>query len=230
VKTLALLHGWGASGRIWQRQAEAFAGRAAVLAPDIPVWDANWLRTYLEKLPLRTSVLVGWSLGGMLLLEALASLGGPSLAGLALVGAAASFCTRLDYPYGQPPAVVRAMRRGLKSAPGRVLAQFAGSCLASGEENFREEVLTRFASPPHPENLAGGLDYLLHRDLRAGLSRIAPGAVLVQGEQDGIVAANQAGFLQEQLPGARLHLLPGAGHLPLVTQAVAFNEILAEML
>jgi pimeloyl-ACP methyl ester carboxylesterase len=37
-------------------------------------------------------------------------------------------------------------------------------------------------------------------------------------------------FLQKQLAGARLNLLPGAGHLPFLTQAAAFNGILAECL
>jgi pimeloyl-[acyl-carrier protein] methyl ester esterase len=230
VKTLALFHGWGASGRSWQRQVEALAGRAAVLAPDIPAWETGWLRAYLETIPLAESVLVGWSLGGMLLLEVLATLGSPAPAGLVLVGGAASFGVRPDYPHGQPAAAMRAMRRALKGNPGRVLAQFAGSCLAPGEEAFREEVLDLFASPPHPENLAPGLDYLLQRDLRACLAHIMAGAVLIQGEQDAIVPAAQARFLAAQLPGARLHLLPNAGHVPFVTQAPAFNQILAGML
>jgi pimeloyl-[acyl-carrier protein] methyl ester esterase len=230
MKTLALFHGWGASGRSWQRQVEAFAGRAAVLAPDIPTWEAAWLQAYLESLPLGESILVGWSLGGMLLLEVLATSGSPAPAGLVLVGGAASFRARPDYPHGQPPAAVRALRRGLMGDPARVLAQFAGSCLAPGEEAFQDEVLDLCAAPPHPENLAPGLDYLLQRDLRGCLAHIPPGAVLIQGEQDAIVPAAQARFLAEQLPGARLHLLPGAGHVPFVTQAVAFNEVLAEML
>jgi pimeloyl-ACP methyl ester carboxylesterase len=40
----------------------------------------------------------------------------------------------------------------------------------------------------------------------------------------------QGRFLQGRLAGARLKLLPGAGHLPFLTQAAAFNGILAECL
>jgi pimeloyl-ACP methyl ester carboxylesterase len=40
----------------------------------------------------------------------------------------------------------------------------------------------------------------------------------------------QGRFLHQQIPGSRLYLLPGAGHLPFLTQAAAFNEILEEMM
>ena len=76
MKHLVLLHGWGASERIWQRQVEAFGEEYPVLAPRILEWNAAWLDEYLTRLPLRASVLVGWSLGGMLLLEALDRLKG----------------------------------------------------------------------------------------------------------------------------------------------------------
>ena len=229
MKTLVLLHGWGATGGVWDRQVQTLRGPARVLAPTLAVWDAVWLARYLATLPLKETILVGWSLGGMVLLEALAAMGNPPLAGLALVAAAASFCPRPDYPLGQPPTRVRAMRRGLQHDTPKVLAEFAKNCLAPGEEAFQAEVLALYASQSPADNLAAGLDYLLNRDLRDCLSRIPPGAVLIQGDQDPIVPPSQARFLQERLPGARLRLLPSAGHLPFVTQAAGFNEILEEM-
>ena len=78
------------------------------------------------------------------------------------------------------------------------------------------------ASPAAPGTLAAGLDYLLNRDLRPLLPRLPAGAVIIQGQEDRIVAPAQGEFLQEQLPGARLNLLPGAGHLPFLTQARGF--------
>ena len=88
MKTLVLLHGWGASGAIWQRQTLAFGGEGGVLTPEISSWDAGWLQEYLAAVPLRESLLVGWSLGGMLLLEALARLEGPAPMATVLVGTA----------------------------------------------------------------------------------------------------------------------------------------------
>lgn len=240
MTTLAFLHGWGASGHIWQRQVKRFGGEGRgpaaahgvlrVLAPSLPVWEHRWLGDFLRSLPLQDCVLVGWSLGGMLLLETLARTPCPPPGGLVLVGVAPVFCRQPDHPWGQPPAVVRAMRRAINSDPHQVLEDFAHQCLAPGEGSFRSMAAAAFGSPPPPENLAAGLDYLLRQDLRAHFSRIPPGALIIQGEEDAIVPPAQAHFLQEHLPGAKLHLIPGAGHLPFLTQAEVFNGILREHL
>ena len=152
MKTLVLLHGWGASGAIWQRQVQAFGGECRVLTPEISRWDADWLTEYLAAVPLRESVLVGWSLGGMLLLEALARLKGPAPLATVLVGVAPVFCRRPDHPWGQPVAAVRAMRRALRSDPRRVINDFARACLAPGEEiiSAGSRGRLRFRRPPRP--------------------------------------------------------------------------------
>jgi pimeloyl-[acyl-carrier protein] methyl ester esterase len=230
MTTLVLLHGWGASGDVWQPQAEYFQDQVTVLTPTLPVWEVDWFSEYLRDLPLKECVLVGWSLGGMLLLDALSRRQGAPVGGLILVGVAPIFTRRPNYPWGQPPAVVRAMRRGVKENPRQVLADFATLCLAPGEAAFDSQAKAAFASPPATGMLTTGLEYLLTRDLRPLLSGIPAGAVIIQGQEDRIVPPAQGRFLREQLPGARLNLLPGAGHLPFLTQAPAFNGIIAECL
>ena len=236
MTTLVFFHGWGASVRVWERQAAAFGDRATVLTPTVPVWEADYFSDFLRELSLRECVLVGWSLGGMLLLEALSSLTEPPPGGLVLVGVAPVFTRQPDYPWGQPPAVLRAMRRALTKNtkntknPQPVLAEFAEQCLAPGEAAFVPQARQAFVSQAGPAVLVAGLDYLLHRDLRPLLPRLPAGVVVIQGQEDRIVLPAQGRFLQEQLNGARLNLLPGAGHLPFLTQAAAFNRILEECL
>ena len=230
MTTLVFFHGWGASGQVWERQAAAFGDRMPVLPPTVPVWDVGWFSEYLRGLDLQECLLVGWSLGGMLLLEALSRLTDPPLGGLVLVGVAPVFTRRPDYPWGQPPGVVRAMRRALKENPPQVLAEFAEQCLAPGEAAFASQAREAFAVPAAAGTLAAGLDYLLHLDLRPLLPLLPAGAVVIQGQEDRIVDPAQGRFLQEQLSGARLNLLPAVGHLPFLTQAAAFNGILEQCL
>jgi pimeloyl-[acyl-carrier protein] methyl ester esterase len=226
VTTLALFHGWGASGRVWDRQAQHFRDRLTVLALTVPVWDAGWFIDTLRALPLQECLLVGWSLGGMLLLEALSRLGGAMPAGLVLAGVAPVFTRRRDYPRGQPPGVVRAMRRGLQDNRRQVLDEFARQCLAPGEGDFISQAREAFAKPAGVESLAAGLDYLLEKDLRPLLPGLSGRVVIIQGQEDRIVPPAQGEFLASQLAGAALHLLPGAGHLPFLTQAPAVNGII----
>ncbi|MEJ2671362.1 MAG: alpha/beta fold hydrolase [Deltaproteobacteria bacterium] len=227
---LVLVHGWGATGEVWQPQRDYFRAQTQVLTPTLPAWEATWLADYLGKLPLQDCVLVGWSLGGMLLAEALSSRPGPPPGKLVLTGVAPVFTRRPDYPWGQPPAVVRAMRRGLKDNRRQVLDEFAGRCLASGEAAFNLPAQAAFASAPASGTLTPGLDYLLTCDLRPLLPGLPAGAVIIQGQEDQIVPPAQGRFLKDQLPGARLYDLPGAGHLPFLTQAPVFNRIIAECL
>ena len=226
MSSLVLLHGWGAAGSVWARQAEYFQERLTVRAPTIQAWEVDWFTEYLGELPLQECLLVGWSLGGMLLLAALSELTPVRPAGLVLAGVAPVFTRRPDHPWGQPPAVVRAMRRGLKENQQQVLADFADQCLAPEETAFVNQVREAFASQDAAATLAAGLDYLLQADLRPRLSCLPAGAVIIQGQEDRIVDPAQARFLRDQLPGARLYLLPGAGHLPFLTQPAAFNRIL----
>jgi pimeloyl-[acyl-carrier protein] methyl ester esterase len=230
MNTLVFLHGWGTDGNIWRRQVEAFSGQGfTVLAPTVPVWEASWLTGYLQELPLEETILVGWSLGGMLLLEALAQ--EPlEPAGWVMVATPATFCQRPNYPWGQPSSVVRALRRALRADSRRGLADFASRCLAPGEVNFQEELLPDFQPRVNGAALVSGLDYLLHTDLRPQLSRVPAGALIIQGESDAIVPPAQAGFLRQHLKEARMVKFSGAGHAPFFTRAGEFNEVIKSFL
>lgn len=229
MKTLVFLHGWGATGNIWRHQVESFSGQGfTILTPTLPVWEVQWLTSYLQELPLADTILVGWSLGGMLLLEALA---GELLepAGLVLVATPASFCQRPDHPWGQPSSVVRALRRTVRTDSRWGLTDFASRCLAPGEMNFQEKLLQDFQPQANGADLAAGLDYLLNTDLRPQLSRVPAGALVIQGEDDTIVPLAQTVFLRQHLKHAQRVIFPQAGHAPFFTRADEFNELMEKI-
>jgi pimeloyl-ACP methyl ester carboxylesterase len=230
MNNLVFLHGWGAGGRIWRGQAEILASQGIhVLAPTLPTWEVSWLTAYLQTLPLADTVLVGWSLGGMLLLEALSrELLTPG--GLVLVAASASFVQRPDYPVGQPPAAVRAQRRAVRADSRGGLADFAGRCLAPGEANFQEAILQEFFPRETGADLAAGLDYLLTADLRPCLPRIRARCLILQGDRDAVAPPAQAEVLRRGIPEAQVLTFPGAGHVPFITQAAEFNLVLQNFL
>ncbi|MDD3582022.1 MAG: alpha/beta fold hydrolase [Desulfobacca sp.] len=228
MTTLVLVHGWAASSRIWERQREHFGASLELRTPDLPAWEADWLEDYLRPLALDQTVLVGWSLGGMLAVEALARLAS-AVRHLVLVGVAASFCRRPDFAEGVAPALVRARRRQLWSDPPQVIQEFAQLCLAPGEQNFGQDCLSLWPPSGVPEFLASGLDYLLAQDLRPYLGRVTGNITIVHGDADRITPVAQAYYLKEQIPGARLEIYQDTGHLPFLTRAAKFNALLMEL-
>ncbi len=229
MKTLLLVHGWGAGPWCWQRQENFFRNRREILAPSVPAWDSGWLTDLLTSRSVNDLVAVGWSLGGMILMEALAS-SGLKPARVVLLGAPALFCRRPDHPLGQRPAAVRAMRQALRQDAGGVLRSFARQCLAPGEGEWAAEVAACFSGTGDIDLMVSGLDYLLDRDLRPLLPQLPGRCVIIQGDQDAIVSWEQGEFLQAHLPGATLERVAGGGHAPFITQSEAVNAILEDVL
>ena len=229
MKHLILLHGWATDSRIWQEQRQAFQDRANLWTPDLPNWEAQWLRQSLQRFDPAETVLVGWSLGGMLALEACA--GGFAPAALVLIAACASFCQRPDYQLGVAPAVLRGMRRRLRDQADQVVQDFQQQLLAPSEAAWQEGLQELLPLHQDPGWLAAGLDYLRYTDLRPILAQVRAGTVLVvHGTADRITPVAQAYFLEEHLPTARLQLLRDTGHVPMLTHGREVNSLLATLL
>ncbi len=71
--------------------------------------------------------------------------------------------------------------------------------------------------------LAGMRD---RKDRTALLGGITVPTLLVSGAEDRLIPADQAAAMAGAVPGARLELLSGAGHLPPLEVPEAFNRLL----
>jgi pimeloyl-ACP methyl ester carboxylesterase len=231
-----LLHAFPLSSSMWEPQFRALSGRFRVLAPDYrglgrsrPAPEASTMEaiagdvlTLLRMLGVRRASVAGCSMGGYVAFELFRRSPG-------LVQALALCNTR-------PTADTAEGRAGRET--------FARNALEKGLPFVEQEFLPKLLRPvPEPraldrvkEILAEGTPegvaaaqrgMALRRDSVPTLSRIEVPTLVVAGDQDQLIPLAEAQTMQAGVKGARLLVVPGAGHLPNIEASEVFNQALS---
>lgn len=237
---LVLLHGWGMTPRIWNGLRICLSPRI-VASPALPGHDGTaspgttlqaWSDAVLAELPERC-VLAGWSLGAMIALD-LARRHPKRFKALVLFGATPKFVTSDDWPHGLEADTVRSFIEGFESDPDSTLRRFL-ALLALGESQRRGVVhsLSRAVAAPdeyRSDALADGLAVLAGTDLRANAADVRVPVHLIHGHDDAVMPLAAGQWLAHALPHARVEVLEGCGHAPMVSQPEACARVIEEAL
>jgi pimeloyl-[acyl-carrier protein] methyl ester esterase len=240
---LVLLHGWGMHGGIWDAVADRLSADFRVHRPDLPGFGLNRelpsdyrLDTVTDCL-LRAvpapAVWLGWSLGGLLAMRA-AMRAPQRVTALVLVASTPCFVSQPDWDAGMAPAMLQEFAGQLLEDHAATLNRFL-SLQARGSDTARETMrqlrqeLFRFGEPAAAA-LQGGLNLLRDTDLRGELGDIHVPVQLVHGERDMLAPVAAAKYLSARIPGARLEVLPGAGHAPFLSHPQEFIDSVARFL
>ena len=231
--TVVLVHGWSLSSAVFEEEIAALATGHRVIAPDLrghgrsgpgpfSLTDlAGDLAELLESLEIERAVLVGWSLGAHVALAALPRVR-PRLAELVLVSGTPRFTQGDGWEHGLPAQSVDVLAHRVRRDPPRALARFFEDMFAPGEldeAGRRRASAMRARIPlPDPDAARAGLAVLGTADLRESLARVELPALLLHGEADPICPVGAARAAAAAIPGARLVLLPGAGHAPFLSR------------
>jgi pimeloyl-ACP methyl ester carboxylesterase len=249
---IVLVHGLGASLESWDLTVPALTGRYTTIRFDFPGFGlsdpmpgaytpdgaAEAVHAILDALGVERTALIGTSLGGAI--AALAACRAPErFASLVLIA-----------PAGFDREVGRAVRLLAVPALGEVL-------LAYLRYRPRLSVVGTFADPSRmPDwvvevarrNLArgvvrrsvvrvlrealgrGGVRPDVIQTIRDGAARIAAPTLIVWGTADRVIPFEQAQVVATVIPGARLRVLPGLGHVPYLEEPATFNTVLTEFL
>lgn len=234
-RTILWIHGWGMSAEVWrpavctympEYRHVFFSYAGCDTATDFHLRLQQILQQGEEPW-----ILAGWSMGGMLAVEAAAALQPRwQLERLVLIGTTLRFMSE-DRGLGWPARIIKRMRGQLQQNPQETLQQFRHSMLTVQEQEMSavikqlDQAQTDFSAAA----LAEGLRYLQETDLSSiwpQCARLRP--IWLHGEQDAIcpqnaVPADSSGSVQT-------HLFPRAGHAPFLTQPDHFFSQLRGLL
>jgi pimeloyl-[acyl-carrier protein] methyl ester esterase len=237
---LVLLHGWALHGGMWGPWLDDLARHARVHLVDLPGhghsdWSAG--RGSLSELARAVhgcvppgSVLLGWSLGGMVALELARQ--DPGLAGaLVLVATTPRFVAGDDWEHGMQAPVLEEFARGLSGDHRGIVQNFLALQTRGDEHSHQTLRMLRRSldahGPPDARALAAGLEILRTTDLRDALPGITVPVLVITGGHDRLTPAGAGRALAEALPQARYHEIPRSGHAPFLSHG---PEVLIEVL
>lgn len=234
------VNGLGGHKESWMHQVRALAptrcvvtynqrgvGGSEVLDQDTRVADfARDLFALMDDLDLATADLVGISFGGRVLQEA-ALVGPHRVRHLVLVSTSGGFPA-------DDPGDLRA-REALRRAASLTVQEWRTEVIPSLfgrtflESHARQvHALARYWSerPQVPAGLARQWQAYDTFDRYRDLHEISLPTTVIHGDEDLLVPVVNGERLARAIPGARFHLIRGAGHSPNVEEPAAFNEAL----
>jgi len=238
---VVLSHGWGMNGRAWDDVVAGLCDSGyGVLVYDHRACgqsDKDFRNVSIgalgddvvalcDHLSLSRVVLNGWSLGGAVAVDAAAKLGS-RLAGLVLTGGATPRYTQAEgFPHGGTEADVAATVAALRADRVNFLhgLYFDGVFAAPVGEIVKRHVvgLALQASPAADASLGA----LAHIDQREIMSRLDVPALVITGDQDGVVAPAIAEFASRLLPQGELAVMSGCGHAPFIEDRTTYRSLL----
>ncbi len=235
---LLLIHGWGAGASHWRRQWPALATRYHCIAPDLPGWGdsekpnvpytfewyADWLADLLKTLSAAPAFVAGHSMGGTIalvlalrhpgLVRKLALLN-PILRGSDAIGFKTRFLSvpgirRVAYFFTRQRWFLRFISRNFTEAQG-----------ALEEEDLDLLARGSFAS------MMRSIRALKNVDLAGSLKSVAAPTLIIGADADREIPTEQS-VLASGIPGSRLEMLKGCGHVSPLERPDEVSRLLVE--
>jgi 3-oxoadipate enol-lactonase len=238
---LVFLHGIGGAARAWRGQLDAFGDRYRAIAWDMPGYGgsaalpavsisalADALQDFLLQVGATNPILVGHSIGGMIVQQLLSK--SPDIA-------AAIVLAQTSPAFGKPDGDWQKSFIAARLGPldrGETLASLAPSLvreLVGDDPDASGIQLARDCMAAVPEaTYRATMLALMGFDLRHALRNIAVPTLVLSGSKDNNAPAPMMAKMASYIPSARYVEIEGAGHLVNLERAGAFNAALDQFL
>jgi 3-oxoadipate enol-lactonase len=238
---LVFLHGIGGNAPAWRDQLGFFGDRYHAIAWDMPGYGgsaplaaatiatlAAELTRFLIAVEARRPVLVGHSIGGMIVQQFLAD--HPGIAGGAVLAQTSPAFGKPDGDWQK--AFIAARLDPLdRGATMRDLAAGMVGDLVGDDPDPRGLEAARASMAAVPDATYRAMVHaLVGFDQRAALKRIDVPTLVLSGSRDTNAPAPMMAKMASYIPGARYVEIAGAGHLVNLEQPGAFNAALDDFL
>jgi pimeloyl-[acyl-carrier protein] methyl ester esterase len=227
---LVLIHGWAMHSGIFAPLTPLLAANFRVHLVDLPghgrsiadddaVDPAAWAQRIAEAVP--AAIWVGWSMGGLVALEAALSLP-ERVRGLVEIAESPRLLSAADWPYGVAPQALIEFGEGLRLNYRRAIERFlalelVGSTNATaGLRELRARVFEY--GEPSLRVLVDGLELLETADLRARLPQLTMPSLWIAGRRDRLIRAEAMQWSAAQAPLGR-YVEINSGHAPFISHA-----------
>lgn len=221
MTNLVLIHGWGCDSRTWQPVLESLQSFAKITLIDLPGFGATpalpefTLDAVLEQIAPQLpadSILVGWSLGGMLAVQ-LAARFPERVRALITLAANVKFIAAPDYPTAMPRAINRQFNQGFAQDPQATLKLFGG-LLAQGDEDERVllKKLRRCETSAVTDNWLQSLQLLTSLDNRVAFARLTQPGLHLFADKDALVPGAAAEAMQNINSQQKISVLENTAH------------------
>jgi 3-oxoadipate enol-lactonase len=242
---LVLLHAFPLHGGMWSAQAKALADRWRVVVPDFrgfgesDVGQGQYAMDFFvddlfaildaPELAIEQPVVAcGLSMGGYVLLRAVER--EPKRFRALIL---ADTKTGADNDEGKLKRfdAIRAIRQKGADAYANTFADGAlGPTTKSTRPNVVKQVKDMVRSNPVAGMIGAQLAMAARTDTTAVLPKVAVPTLVVVGADDALTPPELSKQMAAKIPGARLEILPGTGHLPALEVPEAFNQALERFL
>ena len=223
-KTLVFIHGSGGDHTAWVYQYSRLKDDFNIAALELPGHGSSggkgeadigayveWVKDTLAAFGIEKPVLVGHSLGAAIALS-FAIKHGELLAGIVPFGG------------GVKMPVNPAILEGVRKDPEAIMAMTAKIAVAKKNRERLAPILAK--RKPDPEVLYGDFLACDRLDSSEAVKGIRVPTLIICGTEDKMTPPALSESVRDLIPGARLALVPEAGHLVMMEDPEAFNEAL----
>ena len=239
---VVFLHAFPVHSAMWAPQVEALAGRHRCITFDVRGFGgssagslpltidrmADDLGALLDALAIERAVLVGLSMGGYAALAALRR-HRDRIAALLLADTRAAADSD-EARAKRATLIALAREEGSEAVAAKQVVGLLGKTTRRRDPELVERV-ERMMAEASPAAIVAGAEALRDRpDATPLLPSIDVPVLLLCGEEDVITPADEMRAVADAIPGARLELLPEAGHLSNLENPAAFTEALRRFL